>query len=176
MQINNMINLKDILRHVQNFPKDGIDFVDITPVLKDADAFKYAIDCFISEIKDIDFDFIVGSESRGFILGTPIAYALNKGFIPIRKRGKLPYKTISVEYELEYGADILEMHIDAVEPGQKVVIIDDLLATGGTVDSNIKLIEKLGGTVQKLAFLVELMDLGARKRLSNYEICSLIKI
>lgn len=137
------MNLKEKFRHVLNFPKEGIDFIDITTVLQDKDAFKYAIDSLVNLVKDLDFELIVGPESRGFIFGAPVAYVLNKGLVLVRKKGKLPYKTVSVEYELEYGKDVLEMHIDAIKPGQKVVIIDDLLATGGTTLSNIKLVENL---------------------------------
>ncbi|AZT90927.1 adenine phosphoribosyltransferase [Caldicellulosiruptor changbaiensis] len=169
------MNLKEKFRHVLNFPKEGIDFIDITTVLQDKDAFKYAIDSLVDLVRGIDFDLIVGPESRGFIFGAPVAYVLNKGLVLVRKKGKLPYKTVSVEYELEYGKDILEMHIDAIQPGQKVVIIDDLLATGGTTLSNIKLVEKLGGKVVGIAYLVELTYLNGRENLKGYDVRSVVQ-
>ena len=170
------MDLKAKLRHVMDFPKEGIDFIDITTVLQDADALKQCMD----ELKAMtagmgDFDLIVGPESRGFIFGVPLAYDMGKGFIPIRKKGKLPYKTIKVEYQLEYGSDILEMHADAVKPGQKVVIVDDLLATGGTTESNIKLVERLGGQVVGIVYFIELTFLNGRDKLKGYKIESLIK-
>ncbi|WAM34494.1 adenine phosphoribosyltransferase [Caldicellulosiruptor morganii] len=169
------MNLKEKFRHVLNFPKEGIDFIDITTVLQDKDAFRYAIDSLVELVKDLDFDLIVGPESRGFIFGAPVAYVLNKGLVLVRKKGKLPYKTVSVEYELEYGKDVLEMHIDAIQPGQKVVIIDDLLATGGTTLSNIKLVEKLGGKVVGIAYLVELTYLNGRENLKGYDVRSVVQ-
>ena len=141
------MDIKDKLRHIPDFPNQGIDFIDITTVLQDKDAFKASIDGLIALSADFEFDVIVGSEARGFILGATMAYALNKGFVPVRKKGKLPYNTISDVYELEYGSDTLEMHQDAIMPGQNVLIVDDLLATGGTTQSNIRLINELGGTV-----------------------------
>lgn len=169
------MNLKEKFRHVLNFPKEGIDFIDITTVLQDKDAFKVAVDSLVDILKDIDFDLIVGPESRGFIFGAPVAYVLNKGLVLVRKKGKLPYKTISVEYQLEYGKDVLEMHIDAIKPGQKVVIVDDLLATGGTTLSNIKLVEKLGGVVVGVAYLVELTYLNGRQTLKGYDVRSVVQ-
>lgn len=171
------MNLEKKLRHIQNFPKDGIDFIDITPVLQDGETFAYLIDQMKEKSFDFgDFDLITGSESRGFIFGTPLAYALKKGFVPIRKKGKLPYNKISVEYDLEYGTDILEMHEDAVGKGQRVLIVDDLLATGGTCESNIKLIEKLGGVVAGILFFIELTELKGIDRLKGYNVKSLVKI
>jgi adenine phosphoribosyltransferase len=171
------MNLEKKLRHIQNFPKDGIDFIDITTVLQDGEAFAFLIDLMKEKAIEFgDFDLIVGSESRGFIFGTPLAYALKKGFVPIRKKGKLPYKKISVEYDLEYGTDILEMHEDAVKEGQRVLIVDDLLATGGTCESNIKLIEKLGGVVAGILFFIELTELRGIDRLKGYNVKSLVKI
>jgi len=164
------MELKDKVRHVQDFPKAGIDFIDITPLLHDPVVFEYIIDRFSQELENTDFDFIACTESRGFIFGAPLAYNLKKGFIPIRKKGKLPAETISVKYDLEYGYDILEIHADAVKPGQKVVIIDDLLATGGTIQASIDLFEKLGGKVQKILFLIELKDLKAVNKFNNYDI------
>lgn len=170
------MDLKSKLRHVMNFPKEGIDFIDITTVLQDHEALHQCLD----ELKAMtgaigDFDLIVGPESRGFIIGAPLAYALDKGFIPIRKKGKLPYKTVSVEYQLEYGTDMLQIHDDAIKPGQKVVIVDDLLATGGTTESNIRLVEKLGGEVAGIVFFVELTFLNGREKLKGYKVDSLVK-
>ena len=170
------MDLKEKLRHVMDFPKEGIDFIDITTVLQDPEALK---EC-INKLKEMteamgDFDLVIGPESRGFIFGSPLAYILNKGFVPIRKKGKLPYKTIRVEYQLEYGTDILEMHMDAVKPGQKVVIVDDLLATGGTTESNIKLVEKLGGQVVGIVYFIELSFLNGRDKLKGYKVDSLVK-
>lgn len=171
------MDLKAKLRHVADFPKEGIDFIDITTVLQDGEALAQSIDemkVLVSEMGD--FDLIIGPESRGFIFGVPLAYSMKKGFVPIRKKGKLPYKTISTEYKLEYGTDILQIHQDAVKPGQKVVIVDDLLATGGTIESNIRLVEKLGGVVAGLVFFIELGFLDGRKRLEDYNVKSLIKL
>lgn len=170
------MDLKSKLRQVMNFPKEGINFIDITTVLQDAEALKECIDSMKSKIDAFgDYDLIVGPESRGFIFGTPLAYAMGKGFVPIRKKGKLPYKTISVEYQLEYGMDKLEMHIDAVSKGQKVVIVDDLLATGGTTESNIKLIEELGGEVVGIVYFVELTFLNGRDKLKGYNVESIVQ-
>lgn len=170
------MNLKSKLREVPDFPKEGINFIDITTVLQDAEALGYCIDEMINTIKEFgEFDMIVGPESRGFIFGTPIAYAMKKGFSPIRKKGKLPYETVGVEYQLEYGKDWLEMHIDAINKGDKVVIVDDLLATGGTTESNIKLVEQLGGEVVGIAYFIELSELNGRDKLKGYNIRSLVK-
>lgn len=170
------MDLKGKLRHVYDFPKEGIDFIDITTVLQDGDAFAQCID----EMKDVvnsfgDVDLIVGPESRGFVIGTPLAYSLKKGFVPVRKKGKLPYKTISASYQLEYGMDSLEMNEDAIKKGQKVVIVDDLLATGGTTTAIIDLVEKLGGEIVGIAFFIELNMLAGRKKLSNYNVKSLVQ-
>lgn len=170
------MDLKSTLRHVMDFPKEGIDFIDITTVLQDADALTECLDSMKQKALEMgDFDLIVGPESRGFIFGVPLAYMMNKGFIPIRKKGKLPYKTIKVEYQLEYGTDVLEMHEDAIKPGQKVVIIDDLLATGGTTAANIKLVEKLGGQVVGLVFFIELSFLNGREKLKGYNVESIVQ-
>lgn len=170
------MDLKSKLRHVMDFPKDGIDFIDITTVLQDADALKQCIDELRLKVADMgEFELVIGPESRGFIFGAPLAYSLNKGFVPIRKKGKLPYKTIKAEYQLEYGTDTLEMHEDAVKPGQKVIIVDDLLATGGTTESNIKLVEKLGGEVVGIVYFIELEFLKGREKLKGYKIESLLK-
>ncbi|EMS73863.1 adenine phosphoribosyltransferase [Ruminiclostridium cellobioparum] len=169
------MDLRAKLRHVMDFPKEGIDFIDITTVLQDAEAFKVCMDTFKEYAEQIgDFDIIVGSESRGFIFGAPLAYQMGKGFVPVRKRGKLPYKTIRVEYDLEYGKDVLEMHADAVKPGQKVLIVDDLLATGGTTEANIKLIEQLGGEVAGIIYFIELGFLEGRKKLEGYKVNSIV--
>ena len=164
------MNLKDKFRYVQDFPKAGINFIDITPVLHDPAVFAYIIDRFAEELKNVDYDYIACSEARGFIFGAPLAYKLKKGFIPIRKKGKLPAETISVKYDLEYGFDILEIHADAVKSGQKVVIIDDVLATGGTIQASIDLFEQLGGEVVKIMFLIELKELGAVDKFNNYDV------
>jgi adenine phosphoribosyltransferase len=170
------MDLKSKLREVMNFPKEGINFIDITTVLQDAQALKECIDAMKEKIETFgDFDLIVGPESRGFIFGTPLAYTMGKGFIPIRKKGKLPYQTINVEYQLEYGKDILEMHIDAIKEGQKVVIVDDLLATGGTTESNIKLVEQLGGEVVGIVYFVELSFLNGRDKLKDYSVESIVQ-
>lgn len=169
------MDLKSKFRHVMDFPKEGIDFIDITTVLQDKDAFKCALDGLADFIKNYECDLIIGPESRGFIFGAPIAYSMNKGFVPIRKKGKLPYKTVQASYELEYGTDVLEMHEDAVKPGQKVVIVDDLLATGGTTLANIKLIEQLGGIVTAVVYLIELDFLKGRDKLKGYPIHSLVQ-
>ena len=170
------MDLKEKLRHVPDFPKKGIDFIDITTVLQDREALQQSID----EMKKLamelgDFDMIVGPESRGFIFGAPLAYAMNKGFAPIRKKGKLPYKTVSIKYELEYGTDELEIHEDAIKPGQRVLIVDDLLATGGTTECNARLVEKLGGKVVGLVFFIELGFLNGREKLRSYDVRSVVK-
>jgi len=169
------MDLKNIIRHVPDFPKAGIDFLDITTVLQNGEAFEYVIKKFIEELGDIDFDVVVSFEARGFILGAPVAYALKKGFVPVRKKNKLPWETISAEYELEYGSDVFEMHADAIKPGQKAVIIDDLLATGGTLEAGVKLIEQLGGEAVKTLFFIELEFLHGRDKLKNHDIFALVK-
>ncbi|MCK5129317.1 MAG: adenine phosphoribosyltransferase [Clostridiales bacterium] len=169
------MDLKSKFRHVLDFPEEGIDFIDITTVLGDAEAFKQVMDEIIDISKKYDFDIVVAPESRGFILGTPIAYKLGKAFAPIRKKGKLPYKTIDLEYKLEYGSNILEIHADAVKPGQRVLVVDDLLATGGTTSANVQLVEKLGGIIAGVVCMVELTYLNGRDKLKNYKVESLIK-
>lgn len=170
------MDLKEKLRHVANFPKEGIDFIDITTVLQDGEAFAECIEKMKKAVASFgEVDLIVGPESRGFVFGTPIAYSLKKGFIPVRKPGKLPYKTISASYQLEYGLDSLEMHEDAIRKGQKVVIIDDLLATGGTTSAIIELVEKLGGEIVGMVFFVELKFLSGREKLSDYNVKSLVQ-
>lgn len=168
------MDLNKYIATIEGFPKEGISFKDITPLLQDGDAFNYTISKLIEFAKKHGADVVVGPESRGFIFGTPVAFGLNIGFVPIRKPGKLPRKTIEYNYDLEYGSNTLCMHIDAIKPGQKVVIIDDLLATGGTVEAATKLIEKLGGEVVGLAFLIELDGLNGREKLKGYEVLSLL--
>ena len=170
-----MKKLEEYVRSIPDFPEEGIIFRDVTSVLQDKDSLKLSIDSMMDELKGLDFDLIVGPESRGFIFGVPIAYNLNKAFIPIRKKGKLPCETIEMEYDLEYGTATIEMHKDAVKPGQKVVIIDDLIATGGTIEAIIKLIEQLGGEVVKIVFLMELEGLNGREKLNGYDVASVIK-
>lgn len=169
------MNLKDKIRVIEDYPKEGISFKDITTLLQDGEAYKQAIDLCIEEVKDKDFDIIVGPEARGFLIGAPMSYATKKGFVPVRKPGKLPFETVKYEYELEYGTDTLEMHKDAIKPGQKVLIVDDLLATGGTTLSTIKLIEELGGEIVSVLFLIELSFLSGRDTLKDYDVKSIIK-
>lgn len=169
-----MKTLKDYVRTVSDFPIEGIQFRDVTPMIQDPDGLKLAIDGFLTQLEGLDVDLVVGPESRGFIFGVPVAYAAHLGFVPARKPGKLPYKTVSVSYDLEYGSNVVEIHEDAIKPGQKVVVIDDLLATGGTLQAVCKLIEKLGGEVVKVIFLIELEDLGGRAKLEGYQVESLI--
>ncbi len=169
------MNLKGKIREIPDFPEKGISFKDITTLLKDGDAFRYAIDKMASDIRDKEFDIIVGPESRGFIIGAPLAYAMQKGFIPVRKPGKLPGETLRYQYQLEYGTDQLEIHKDAIKKGQKVIVADDLLATGGTIHSTIQLVEQLGGEVVGCVFLIELTYLNGRERLKDYDIRTLIQ-
>lgn len=169
------MDLKNKLRHVQDFPKEGVDFIDITTILSDREAYKQAIDEMCAKVSDLEFDVIVGSESRGFMFAATLAYLLGKGFVPVRKKGKLPFETISASYTLEYGTDILQMHKDAIQPGQKVLVVDDLLATGGTVAANAKLVEQLGGEVVGMLFLIELTFLGGREKLQGYDVRSVIE-
>lgn len=169
-----MKELKDYVRSIPDFPEKGIIFRDITSVLQNKNSLKMAIDQMQETLEDIDFDVVIGPESRGFIFGVPIAYNMNKAFVPVRKKGKLPCQTIEMEYDLEYGTSIIEMHKDAIKPGQKVVIIDDLIATGGTIEAITKLIELLGGQVVKIVFLMELEGLKGRSKLEGYDISSII--
>ena len=169
-----MKELQDYIRSIPDFPEEGIIFRDITTVLSDADGLKLGIDSIEELVKDDEFDVIVAPESRGFIFGMPIAYNLHKAFVPVRKKGKLPCETVSMEYELEYGTATIEIHKDAIKPGQRVVIIDDLIATGGTIEAIIKLVESLGGVVVKAAFLVELAGLNGREKLKGYDVAATI--
>ena len=168
-------DLRAKIREIPDFPKPGILFYDITTLLKDAAAYREAIDLMIEPYRDLGVDAVVGMESRGFIFSSPIAYQLNAGLIPVRKLGKLPAETISVEYALEYGSNTLEIHKDAIQPGQRVLIVDDLLATGGTVRGTIELVERLQGQIVGLAFLVELLALKGRERLQGYKTTSVIQ-
>ncbi len=167
-----MKKLEEYVRSIPDFPEPGIIFRDITSVLQDPDGLRLSVDSIQSMLEGLDFDVVVGPESRGFIFGMPIAYNLHKSFVPVRKKGKLPCETISMEYDLEYGSAVIEMHKDAIKPGQKVVIIDDLIATGGTMEAIIKLVEELGGEVVKICFLMELAGLKGRERLSGYHVDS----
>ncbi len=169
-----MKKIEEYVRSIPDFPEPGIIFRDITSILQDADGLHLAIDLMQEKLKGVDFDVVVGAESRGFIFGTPIAYNLHKPFVLVRKKGKLPCETISREYELEYGTAAIEMHRDAIRPGQKVVIVDDLIATGGTIEAAIKLVEELGGEVVKVLFLMELAGLKGREKLAGYEVESVI--
>jgi adenine phosphoribosyltransferase len=169
------VDLKDHIRDVLDFPQKGVIFRDITPLVKNPEAFKFAIDVMAEELKKFDFDVIVCPEARGFILGAPLAYNLNKGFVPVRKPGKLPYKTVSDYYELEYGRAELHIHEDAIEPGEKVVIVDDVLATGGTALAIKKLVEKVGGIVVASAFLIELTYLNPRNTFKGVPIIAPVK-
>lgn len=170
-----MKKIEEYVRSIVDFPQEGIIFRDVTSVLQDADGLHLSIDMMQDSIKDIDFDLVLGPESRGFIFGVPIAYNLHKPFIPVRKKGKLPCETVSMDYDLEYGTATIEIHKDAIKPGQKVVIIDDLIATGGTIEAIIKLVEQLGGEVVGICFLMELEGLKGREKLKNYRVESVIK-
>ncbi len=169
------MDLKDKIRNVPDFPKKGIVFRDITTLLSDGDALKYSVDRMTEQYEGKEIDLVLGAEARGFIFGALIAYKLGKGFIPVRKPGKLPYKTCQTSYDLEYGKNILEMHIDAVKKGDRVLIVDDLVATGGTAKAKADLVEKMGGEVVGFCFLIELEFLDPRKILEGYDIFSLIK-
>lgn len=169
-----MAKLEDYVISIPDFPKEGIIFRDVTGILNHADGLKMSVDGMVEKLKDVDFDVIVGAESRGFIFGVPVAYAMNKPFIPIRKKGKLPRATIEESYDLEYGQATVEIHKDDLKPGTKVVVIDDLIATGGTSKANINLVERLGGKVVKLLFVLELAGLEGRKTLEGYDVETLI--
>jgi adenine phosphoribosyltransferase len=168
------MDLKEFITIVPDWPKEGIKFKDITPLMNDGKAYKYATDQIVAYAKERQIDLIVGPEARGFIIGCPVAYALGVGFAPVRKEGKLPRETIKVGYGLEYGKDVLTIHKDAIQPGQRVLITDDLLATGGTIDATIQLVEQLGGVVAGIAFLVELSYLEGRKKLDGYDVLTLM--
>ena len=169
-----MKKLEEYVRSIPDFPEPGIIFRDITTILQDPDGLHLAIQSMQDKLKDTEFDVVVGTESRGFIFGVPIAYNLHKAFVPVRKKGKLPCETVSMEYDLEYGSAVIEMHRDSIKPGQKVVLVDDLVATGGTIEAAIKLVEELGGEVVKVVFLMELAGLKGRERLKGYEVESVL--
>ncbi|OUO28154.1 adenine phosphoribosyltransferase [Eubacterium sp. An3] len=169
-----MRKLEDYVKSIPDFPKPGIIFRDVTSVLQDPEGLKLSIHEMMKRLEGMEFDVIAGTEARGFLFGMPLAYNKSKGFVPIRKKGKLPRETISEEYDLEYGTETIEMHRDAIFPGQRVVLVDDLLATGGTAAAAIRMIEKLGGKVVKVLFLMELAGLEGRKELEGYDVDSVI--
>lgn len=169
-----MKKLEEYVRSIPDFPEPGIIFRDVTSILQDADGLHMAVDSLIDMVKDLDYDLVIGPESRGFIFGVPVAYAQHKGFVPVRKKGKLPCETIAMEYDLEYGQATIEMHKDAIRPGQKVIIVDDLIVTGGTTEAIVKLIEQLGGQVVKICFVMELAGLKGREHLKGYDVDSAI--
>ena len=164
-----MKKLEEYVKSIPDFPEKGIIFRDVTSVLQDAEGLKLAIDSMIKILDGVDFDVVAGTESRGFIFGVPVAYAMGKAFVPVRKKGKLPCETVSEKYALEYGFAEIEMHKDSIKPGQKVVLIDDLIATGGTIEAAIKLVERLGGEVVKIVCLMELAGLEGRRKLEGYD-------
>ena len=170
-----MKKLEEYVRSIPDFPEPGVIFRDVTSILQDADGLKLAVDSMQALLEDTDVDVIVGTESRGFIFGAPIAYNLHKPLVLVRKKGKLPCETVERSYDLEYGSATIEMHKDSIKPGQKVVIVDDLIATGGTIEAAAKLVEELGGTVVKIIFLMELEGLKGRERLEGYDVESVIK-
>ena len=166
--------LKQYIRSIPDYPQPGILFRDITPLLQDAAALRFAVETMANRYRGAQIDQVVGIESRGFIFGTPLAYLLGTGFVPVRKKGKLPAEVISVEYDLEYGTNSMEIHTDAIRAGQRVLVVDDLLATGGTTVGTIKLVERLGAEVVSLAFLIELAGLAGRSRLTGHDVFSLL--
>lgn len=170
-----LVDLKSYIRDIPDWPKKGILFRDITPLLENGEALSAAIDCFCEDLADADIDYVAAVEARGFIFGPMIADRLGVGFIPIRKKGKLPFETKSVTYDLEYGADTLEIHRDAIQQGHRILMIDDLLATGGTMRAACELIEKIGGKIAGIKFLIELNELGGREKLVGYDVKSLIR-
>lgn len=169
-----MKKLEDYVRSIPDFPEPGIIFRDVTSILQDADGLALAIDGILKMLEGVEYDVVIGPESRGFIFGVPVAYAQHKSFVPVRKKGKLPLETIEAEYALEYGTAVIEMHKDAIKPGQKVVIIDDLIATGGTIEAITGLIEQLGGEVVKICFVMELLGLKGREKLKKYDVETII--
>lgn len=169
------MDLKEKIRVIENFPSEGISFKDITTLIGDGEGLKASIDAIADYLKDKEIDLIVGPEARGFIFGVPVAYALGVGFVPVRKPGKLPAETISITHDLEYGSDEIQIHKDAIKPGQRVAIVDDLLATGGTVEAVAKLVEQAGGIVASIDFVTELTELKGRDKLKGYDVMSLIE-
>ena len=169
------MDFKTLIREIPDFPQPGILFRDITPLLADGEAYQKAINKLAVFAKEKGAELIVGPEARGYVVGAPLAYALTAGFVPVRKKGKLPGQTLAVQYGLEYGSDTLEIHVDAIQPGQRVVVADDLLATGGTMSATIDLVKKLGANVVGGAFLIELMELGGRNKLGNLDVFTLVQ-
>ena len=170
-----MKKVEDYIRSIPDFPEEGIIFRDVTSILQEADGLHLAIDEMIKLLDGVDFDVIAGAESRGFIFGAPLAYKNGKGLVLVRKKGKLPRETVEMSYDLEYGQATIEIHKDSIKPGEKVVLVDDLIATGGTIEAAAKLIESLGGIVVKMVFLIELTDLKGRERLSKYDVASVVQ-
>jgi adenine phosphoribosyltransferase len=170
-----MINIKNIIRSIPNYPIEGVVFRDITPLLLDTEAFNGVCDEFYNRYKDMKIDKVVGIDARGFIFGGVLAYKLKAGFVPVRKKGKLPYKTISEGYTLEYGENIVEIHEDAIEKGENVLIVDDLMATGGTIAATTHLLETLGGNIVECAFIIELPDLKGREKIKDYKVFALVE-
>ncbi|WP_026558636.1 adenine phosphoribosyltransferase [Bacillus sp. J37] len=168
------MDLKQFVTVVPDYPKPGIQFKDITTLMDNGDAYRYATDQIVEYAREKEIDIVVGPEARGFIIGCPVAYSLGVGFAPVRKEGKLPREVVRVEYGLEYGKDVLTLHKDAIKPGQRVLITDDLLATGGTIEATIKLVEELGGVVAGIAFLIELSYLDGRNLLDGYDVLTLM--
>ncbi|MHC4618916.1 MAG: adenine phosphoribosyltransferase [Planctomycetota bacterium] len=171
---NEQIDLKEYIRSIPDWPKPGILFRDITPLLRDPKALAAAVDALCADYADAGIEYVAAVEARGFIFGAAVAERLGAGFVPIRKKGKLPFKTETVTYDLEYGTDTLEVHLDAIEKGSKILMVDDLLATGGTMAAACKLIEKIGGRITGITFLIELSDLAGRKKLSAYKLTTVI--
>lgn len=169
------MDIKQKIRVIEGFPKEGISFKDITTLLSDGEAFKYTIDKMVEQVKDKKIDIVVGPEARGFLLGAPIAYSLGVGFVPVRKPGKLPSDTLRYTYNLEYGTDSLEIHKDAIKPGQRVLVVDDLLATGGTISAVAKLVQQLGGEVVGISFVIELTGLNGREKLKSFDVNSIVQ-
>ncbi|MFD1781165.1 MULTISPECIES: adenine phosphoribosyltransferase [Fredinandcohnia] len=169
------MDLKKYIEIVDDYPKPGIKFKDITPLMNDGEAYKYATDQIVKYAREKEIDLVVGPEARGFIIGCPVAYSHGVGFAPVRKEGKLPRDVIKVDYGLEYGKDVLTIHKDAIKPGQRVLITDDLLATGGTIEATINLVEQLGGIVAGIAFLIELTYLDGRDKLEGYDVLTLMQ-
>ncbi len=170
-----MKKLEEYVRSIPDFPEPGVIFRDVTSILQDADGLRLAVDSLQELLEGVDFDVIVGTESRGFIFGVPVAYNLHKPFVPVRKKGKLPCETVEASYDLEYGSATIEMHKDAILPGQKVVLVDDLIATGGTIEACARMVESLGGEVVKIIFVMELAGLHGRERLAKYDVASVIR-
>jgi adenine phosphoribosyltransferase len=168
------MDLKKFVTIVEDWPKPGISFKDITTLMDNGEAYKYATDQIAQYAREKNIDLVVGPEARGFIIGCPVAYVLGVGFAPVRKEGKLPRETIKVDYGLEYGSDVLTIHKDAIKPGQRILITDDLLATGGTIQATIQLVEELGGIVAGIAFLIELSELDGRNKLEGYDMLTLM--